>query len=460
MQNLGQRALELIRSHKKTSLLIFITLASFTTHFAFYSRQDMAVFDEIYFTTDAQDYYTHKYYFDIHPPLGKLLIAASALPQGIPADVQFKSERYTGTQPNYARLRLLPTLAGVALPIIIFLLALELGLSLVGAGFAGGAIVLENALLTQSRLVLIDSFLLLFGFGALLCFMRYIRLKGSKRGHFGWLVGSGVLVGMAIGIKWTSLVFLAFMGLLYLWRNRKVLGHTRVIWHGLVGLVIAPLAAYAIPFAVHFALLTKTGTGDAFMSPAFQHTLVGNNYASQSGYKKLSFKDKFLELNWEMFDSNKSITGGHPYGSRWYSWPLLQRPIWYYVDGKQYIYLLGNPLLWWLATIAAVVMLWRIFDEKKQRKLVNIFLAGAFLVSWLPFMLITRVMFLYHYFTALIFSILMLAVLVDQIPQKRKVVIALAVVCGLSFVFFAPLSYGLPLNEKALSWHMWLPSWR
>lgn len=460
MQKFGNRILTALYQHKKATILVALAAIGLVTHFSFYSRQDIAVFDEIYFTTDAQAYYTHQYYFDIHPPLGKLLIAASALPQGIPADVQFKSEHVAGTQPNYARLRFLPTLAGAALPIIIFLLALELGLSLYSAGFAGAAIILENALLTQSRLVLIDSFLLLFGFSALLCFMRYIRLHGQKRGHFGWLLGSGVLAGLAAGIKWTSLVFLGLMGLLYLWRNRKYLNHTKVIGHALVGLVAAPLIAYIIPFAIHFALLTKTGTGDAFMSPAFQHTLAGNNYATEGGYKKLGFKDKFIELNRVMFDSNKTITGGHPYGSRWYSWPLLQRPIWYFVDGKQNIYLLGNPILWWLATVAAVVMLWRIFDEKPQRKLVNIFLAGAFLISWLPFMLITRVMFLYHYFTALIFSILMLAVLIDQIPQRRKVITTMVIVCGLSFMFFAPLSYGLPLSDGALKLHMWLPSWR
>ena len=224
--------------------------------------------------------------------------------------------------------------------------------------------------------------------------------------------------------------------------------------------MVAPLFAYIIPFAIHFALLTKTGTGDAFMSPAFQHGLVGNNYAGLEGYKKLSFKDKFIELNRAIFDSNKTITAGHPYGSKWYSWPLLERPIWYSVDGQQYIYLLGNPFTWWRASLVSVLLALKLAWQRRQRNLANVLLLSGFLASWLPFMAITRVMFLYHYFTALIFSILILARLLDELPHKQALMMTLIVACGLSFAFFAPLSYGLPLSEQQFQQRMWLPSWR
>lgn len=43
-----------------------------------------------------------------------------------------------------------------------------------------------------------------------------------------------------------------------------------------MGLIIWPAAVYIFWFWVHFAILTKSGTGDAFMSSQFQETLEGN----------------------------------------------------------------------------------------------------------------------------------------------------------------------------------------
>lgn len=43
-----------------------------------------------------------------------------------------------------------------------------------------------------------------------------------------------------------------------------------------IGLIVVPFIIYLSFFYVHFAILTQSGTGDAFMSPAFQETLAGN----------------------------------------------------------------------------------------------------------------------------------------------------------------------------------------
>jgi dolichyl-phosphate-mannose-protein mannosyltransferase len=43
-----------------------------------------------------------------------------------------------------------------------------------------------------------------------------------------------------------------------------------------VGLIAVPIVLYLAFFYVHFAVLTHSGTGDTFMSPAFQETLIGN----------------------------------------------------------------------------------------------------------------------------------------------------------------------------------------
>jgi dolichyl-phosphate-mannose--protein O-mannosyl transferase len=49
-----------------------------------------------------------------------------------------------------------------------------------------------------------------------------------------------------------------------------------------VGLIAIPFIIYLSFFYVHFAVLTHSGTGDSFMSPAFQETLIGNELLMNS----------------------------------------------------------------------------------------------------------------------------------------------------------------------------------
>lgn len=43
-----------------------------------------------------------------------------------------------------------------------------------------------------------------------------------------------------------------------------------------IAFIALPLFIYLSVFWVHLSLLTNSGTGDTFMSPAFQETLKGN----------------------------------------------------------------------------------------------------------------------------------------------------------------------------------------
>ena len=50
----------------------------------------------------------------------------------------------------------------------------------------------------------------------------------------------------------------------------------------MVGFIIVPLMFYLFFFWIHFTILTHSGTGDTFMSPAFQETLIGNELLMNS----------------------------------------------------------------------------------------------------------------------------------------------------------------------------------
>jgi dolichyl-phosphate-mannose-protein mannosyltransferase len=103
------------------------------------------------------------------------------------------------------------------------------------------------------------------------------------------------------------------------------------------------------------------------------------------------------------------------------------------------------------------------------------FLLVGYLANFLPFSRIIRVMFLYHYFFALIYSlaaaVILLGILGDYTadhpqfwkfsrPRKQYLYLGVLGLAIISFLYFAPLSYGLPLTEPELQARDWLSSWR
>lgn len=51
---------------------------------------------------------------------------------------------------------------------------------------------------------------------------------------------------------------------------------TKHFFARVVGFIVVPLILYLFFFWIHFTILTHSGTGDTFMTPAFQETLIGN----------------------------------------------------------------------------------------------------------------------------------------------------------------------------------------
>lgn len=447
--------------HKKQ--LLILILLGLATHFLFFGHPNQTVFDEVHFGKYVSGYYTHEYYFDIHPPLGKLLIA------GFGKLFNFSAEggsAYGGSfaeigdkfpDSKYMALRFLPSLAGSLIPAVIFLLALQFGFSRKAAFTAGILIALENGLLVQTRFMLMDGFLLLFGFLSLLF---YFKSRRSLLAIRYWLLAA-VFAGLAASIKWTGLTFLAVIMIveaIKMWRGKKF----SLITSAVAKLLIIPFAVYFSVFALHFALLDKPGPGDAYMSQEFHEKNV---------------LKRFVELNMEMYRSNQRLTSDHPYSSKWYSWPFMTRPIFYWVDGDSRIYFLGNPAVWWASTVGAVLSIWYLvlspkspvglgplLGIKNRRKdKILILLLGAYALNLLPFIGIQRVMFLYHYMIALVFAVLMLVYVVEKIYNERQakiILTGLVLVSIASFFYFAPLTYGLKLSPAEYEKRVLFPSWK
>jgi len=472
----------------KLAISIILGL-SIATHFIFFGLPKETVFDEVHFGKFVSAYFSHEYYFDIHPPLGKLLIAGVGRIVNFSPEFDFSQigEKYNNNK--YMALRLLPTLAGILLPLIIYLLCLEIRFKRRTALLAGLLIVLENSILIQSRLILMDAFLILFGFTALFFYFKF-----QNKNKLYYLLLAGIFSSLSFSIKWTGVAFLGIIIILELlrwfrnikintnktperlsqddWSENEVLFSRKDsrILRGLIRiyrnflpsvlfLVIIPALIYFSIFVIHFSLLAKSGTGDAFMTPAFQADLIGNPNQDDISIGHIGILNKFLELNEQMYISNRNLTATHAYSSKWYTWPLMIRPIYYWVSGNAKIYFLGNPTIWWLSTMAVIfAIIYSVFN-KFQDKTSNLLL-GMYLASFLPFIFIGRVMFLYHYMSALIFAIMLLAYNISQSSNNKWVYSMLIVVSIITFIYFAPLTYGLPITPNYQAGRLWLTSWQ
>jgi dolichyl-phosphate-mannose-protein mannosyltransferase len=449
--------------------LIALIIAALATRLWSLFTPNAVVFDEVYFKAFAAHYADHNYYFDIHPPLGKLLLAGFAHLLGLSSDTMLNT--------TVLGLRLLPAAAGIMLVPLVWGILRRLGANRPFAFLGAFLILADNALLVESRFILMDSMLLLFGLSAIYFYL----IARSAKSHLSWLwlTLATASAGAAASIKWTGMSALAIIGLVWLWdqHGRRALWLRRA---GELALIAAiPCLVYLGSFWLHFKLLPHSGDGDAFMTTQFQSTLVGNNLYDPSVH--LSFFEKFDQLNHEMYQANQTLTATHPYGSHWYSWPLELRPIYYWqgdqlADGHQgNIYLLGNPIIWWGVWVAIITgLLYAALMRHRLRPGTTAALAilsSAYLLNFLPFVAVTRVMFLYHYFFSFIFSLMFAVMLWNDIATSKsghqlttknhKQIFAITLILvAVGFLYFAPITYGTPLTPTGLKAHMWLPSWR
>lgn len=432
---------------KEFILILLIGIISFFTHIVFWTHPQEFVFDEVFFARFAQDYTQGTYFFDQHPPLGKLLLGGMSKIIGVePYKAQFVIGERFG-EPDVAVLRLLPIWAGILLPLVIYGICRQLKFSLMVSFFAAMLVVFENSIIVQSRFVLIDAFLLLFGFASL-----YFYLLSRSKHSLKLFAASIILATGALSIKWTGATFLFLILVLEVYKALPVWRQGRFWIKRALFVVVIPAIVYVGLFAIHFALLPNPGSGDPFMTQDFRNK---------------SFIGKFTELNHEMLAANQRLTEEHSYGSEWYTWPIMSRPIYYWYKDLQTkesrIYLLGNPLVYWLGSLGVVMLsLFCLFWYKKfnHHKAAYILLLG-YLINFLPFAMIGRVMFLYHYQISLIFSVLCCAYLFNlwNWKYRRYVLAGILFAVYACFLFFAPLTYGLPLTKPEYEQRLWFQSW-
>ncbi|KAL1845038.1 hypothetical protein VTK73DRAFT_1296 [Phialemonium thermophilum] len=248
------------------------------------------VFDEVHFGGFASKYIKGKFFMDVHPPLAKLLITLFGWLAGFDGEFDFKDIGKDYIEPGvpYVAMRLFPAICGILLVPTMFLTLKAAGCKTSTAVLGSGFIIFENGLLTQARLILLDSPLMIataFTALAFFSFSNQHELGPStafQPSWWFWLVMTGLGLGMTVSIKWVGLFTIAWVGsltLVHLWvllgdaKNVPLRLFAKHFMARVFCLIVIPLTFYMAMFAIHFLCLVNPGDGDGFMSSEFQATL-------------------------------------------------------------------------------------------------------------------------------------------------------------------------------------------
>lgn len=284
----GSRVSSFVKNSSMYAFILVVAMSFLTRYWKIWDPAQV-VFDEVHFGKFASYYLRKEYYFDVHPPLAKMLIALGGWL--IDYDGYFLFEKigmdYISNGVPYIMLRGWVALFGFALPPLVYMIMAESGYSVVISLFSALLATFDNALVTQGRLILLDNIMLFFMLAGVFCYIRFFKQRYSEFGFkwWIWLLNTGVMLGCVVSCKLVGLFTIMLIGaavLADLWRIldfRRGTTMSQFVNHFVArafALIVVPFAIYLSFFYVHFAVLTHTGPGDAYHSSKFQMQLIDN----------------------------------------------------------------------------------------------------------------------------------------------------------------------------------------
>jgi dolichyl-phosphate-mannose-protein mannosyltransferase len=205
-------------------------------------------------------------------------------------------DSYVTNKVPYVAYRAMPASLGALTVPIVFMIMWESGYSLPACVTAASLMLLDNAHIGQTRLILLDASLIFFMALSVLSYIRFYKLRHDPFGRkwWKWLLLTGVNLSCVISIKYVGVFTFLSIGvpvMIDLWdlmdvkRRQGALTLMEFNKHFAArafGLIIMPFFLYLFWFQVHFSILNRSGPGDDFMTPEFQETLSDNMMTLQS----------------------------------------------------------------------------------------------------------------------------------------------------------------------------------
>jgi dolichyl-phosphate-mannose--protein O-mannosyl transferase len=383
-------------------------------------------------------------------------------------------------------------------------------------GLLGSVLLLLDGLwFVQSRTAMNDVYVTVLLLLAYLAVYGYLRRAASAGRKYVWLCG--VALGLAFATKWSAAYSLAILaGLvalrecsLYLTEDRRsrtlpilgalaVLALTALIClsQGLsptfsAGLGILAVAAVAASVEVVSGFWRREGfrvgpattwLGAFVLVPAALYLLAYSQFFSMG-----HTWGQFVELQKQMYYYHSHLKATHLWASSWWTWPLVLKPVWYYVEYRGStvadVFALANPLVWWAFLPAVGFATYRCFKLGAARHLgpvrrkssllfeVSRWISGhdralglsllliGFLGQWLPWALSPRISFMYHMLPSVPFGCLAIAYALARFQSTRLVAGAYLLVVLAAFVFFYPIYAAVPISPASTNRRYWMDSW-
>ncbi|CAM3969057.1 phospholipid carrier-dependent glycosyltransferase [Cohnella lubricantis] len=398
-------------------------------------------FDEIYHGRTAYEFvHSWEPYENTHPPLGKDILSIG---------VQLFGMTPYGW-------RFMAAVGGTAM-IPVFYMALRGMFKRTRYAAVGTLLMLfEGFHLVHSRMANVDIFGVTFTILMIYFMYRYGEMKWRDGGFakgIGCLALSGFFFGCAASVKWNYLyggAGLAILFFLFLYRHIRDWRRSGQRSGSAKRAVLTLLACLVLFLAIPAATYATT------YIPYLKGTVADDGFKDLWQYQK------------NMYHYHKGVKEAHPYASKWYTWPFMVRPVWYYggVDlGKgdaQSIAAIGNPLVWW-GGLLAMLFTWALGLLRRDR--IALTIAVMYLSFYVPWMVAPRsITFLYHYFPMvplLILSIVWLLKFIEERTGYGKRLTWLTVAgAGVLLVWFYPVLTGMTISREWMNFGIrWLDSW-
>ena len=428
-----------------------------------------AYFDEIYHARTAYEHLHGLYpYETTHPPLGKVMMSWCVAIFGM---VPF-GWRFAGA------------LAGVLMLPGMYML----GKLLTRRKWGGAAAMLLMAFdlmhFTQTRIATIDSFVVLF-----IIWMTYFMLRWFFLRFFETplprslllLCLSGLMMGLGIASKWTGCYAGAGLAVVFffgLWRRVREIRAAKAIpakqqdraqalaaekGYWMLGITVASCLLFfvAVPLLIYYLSYIP------YFAPSGGVTVQKIIQAAEGMFKYHS-------------EPGRGMT--HWFYSPWYQWPVIFKPMWYASSAyepagcQSSIMAMGNPAVWWVGLLGlfGVLCLWaaRHWNGKNRQIVLHpiqddprfALLLILFAAQYLPWMLVPRGTYIYHYFPSVPFIILCAVLCLDRLSEKREkaarvVLIALLVIAAALFIAFFPYASGITVSQSWMDAMKWFPNW-
>jgi len=405
-------------------------------------------FDEIYHARTAYEYNEGIYPYEItHPPLGKSIISLGT--------------RIFGFTP--LGWRSMGALAGIAVVCVMYVFAKRIFKRTLWAAAASVLMAADTLLFALARIATIDSFSLLFILLMYYFMYEYTQMSFMREPLWRTLLPLGLCgLSFAIGvaIKWICLyagvgLAVIFFFNVYLrakeYKLLKAEGDVRAEGFGrklvctllfcVAVFILIPAAVYCVSYIPY-----ETATGGTF---GLQGILDNQDYM----------------FNYHAYLDPENV---HPYSSVPYSWPFDIRPVYFFrAEGNaanmvSHIWCVGNPIIMWTG-LAAVVALIALKDKKPFKGSGIPFIAVIAAAQFLPWVFITREVYLYHYLPMVPVIIFAIVYLLRHLTENYKwggaAAAAVVVAAVAVFVLMYPVTTGINMPRWYHEIVQWLPTW-